>query len=182
MGALHRTLTGGHATGVDSDHRLRTETRSALTKGLPPPPDRVWGPQARSSVKLRRFLSGDATTPRRPTSSQCHDQGSQGPRLLRMRAPTPRARAGADAEVPAAPRASGAHLPSRAATTWSPRPSSSQRCRSALDARWGQVMALGRWLESSSIGGGGAGRMAGPPSIARACVEREGVGREGGRR
>jgi hypothetical protein len=54
------SLPGGHATGVDSGHRLRTETRSTLTKGLWPPHQTSLGPQAHSDLFGRNFVEREA--------------------------------------------------------------------------------------------------------------------------
>jgi hypothetical protein len=51
------SLPGGHATGVDSGHRLRTETRSALTQGLRPPTRRVRGPVSALPLHLMLALA-----------------------------------------------------------------------------------------------------------------------------
>jgi hypothetical protein len=47
---IWRRVPGGHATGVDSGHRLRTETRGALTKDLRPPTRLAPGPRGASRV------------------------------------------------------------------------------------------------------------------------------------
>jgi hypothetical protein len=47
---------GGHPTGVDSGHRLRTETRSALTKGLRPPHPTSPNPDPRRHDRIEHVL------------------------------------------------------------------------------------------------------------------------------